>query len=42
VAIPAAILMGAAKGACYIEGWNGNVARPLELAGSKRKAVQWA
>lgn len=42
VAIPAAILMGAAKGACYIEGWSGNVARPLELAGSKRKAVQWA
>ncbi|VWX36642.1 conserved membrane hypothetical protein [Limnobacter sp. 130] len=42
VAIPAAILMGAAKGACHLEGWNGNVARPLELAGSKRKPVAWA
>lgn len=41
VAIPAAILMGAAKGACYFEGWDGNVARPLEPAGSKRKPEIW-
>ncbi|WP_291810742.1 hypothetical protein [Limnobacter sp.] len=42
VAIPAAILMGAAKVACSIEGWNGNVARPLELTGSRRRPLAWA
>lgn len=42
VAVPAAILMGAAKVACAIEGWNGNVARPLELSGSRRRPLAWA
>lgn len=41
VALPAAILMGAAKGACYIEGWNGNTARPLDVIGSRRRSVAW-
>lgn len=42
VAVPAAILMGAAQGACYLEGWNGNVARSPEPQGSRRNPLSWA
>lgn len=41
VAVPAAVLMGLAKVTCAVEGWNGNVGRPLELSGSRRKPLTW-
>lgn len=41
VAAPAAVLMAAAKGACHLEGWEGNVARGIEPTGSKRRATSW-
>ncbi|WP_334120148.1 hypothetical protein [Limnobacter sp.] len=42
VAIPAAVLMGVAKGACRLEGWDGNIGRPLERLGSRRNPMRWA
>lgn len=42
IAIPAGILMGLAKGACHLEGWNGNTVRPLERQGSRRNPMRWA
>lgn len=41
VAVPATILLAAAKGACYLEGWNGCIARRRELAGSHRDPERW-
>lgn len=41
VAIPAALLMGAAQAACRLEGWDGNIARRLEPADSPRNPLPW-
>lgn len=42
VAVPAAVLMAAAQGACYLEGWEGNVGRQPERPDSKRNPLAWA
>lgn len=41
VAIPAAILMGAAKGVARLEGWEGDTVRPLETKSQGRDAMRW-
>lgn len=41
VGIPAGLLMAAAKGACSVEGWKGNISRPYERSCSKRQPLRW-